>query len=177
MSNLYRCPLCEKTMERNLVLYLDHTQAHIMDRIKEEHPEWVAADGVCAPCREYYTRQLSGELETANIGPGQRRKRFGMGIAMLVVTVGLGLIFRISASPRPWRFALFLPAFFGTFGLIQAKERTCSVLAERGVRNWDRGEKKIDNEAVARALKHRGRLILVKSAASAAILTALLLLF
>jgi hypothetical protein len=67
--------LCEKTMERNLVLYLDHTQAHIIDRIKEEHPEWVEADGVCAPCAEYYTRQLSGELETANIGPGERRKR------------------------------------------------------------------------------------------------------
>lgn len=177
MSNAYRCPLCERSMERNLALFLDHTQGHIIDRIKEEHPEWVASDGVCQPCAEYYKRQLSGELENTNIGPAGRRRRFGMGIVMLLVSVGLLFILVTNGSPRPWRGALFLPAFLGMFGLIQAKEKTCSVLAERGVRNLDEGEKKIGNEAVARSLKNRGRMILIKSAAFAAALTALSLLF
>ncbi len=177
MSNQYRCPLCEKSMERNLALFLDHTQGHIIDRIKEEHPEWVEAGGVCKPCAEYYKKQLSGELENANIGPAGRKKRFSMGIAMLLVTVGLVFILITNGSPKPWRAALFLPAFLGMFGLIQAKERTCAVLAERGVYNMDSGEKKIGDTAIARILKTRGRMILVKAAFGAAVLTAFSLLF
>lgn len=173
----YRCPLCGREMERNLILFLDHTDQHIIDQIKEEHREWVGADGVCEPCAEYYRKQLKGELSNANIGPEGRRRRLVLGIAMLAASVVLALIFIFNGWSRPWRLLLFLPIFFGMLGLIQARQKTCALLAELGVCDMDSGERKIDDVAVRSRLKVRGRGILVKSVLSAAALTALILLF
>lgn len=173
----YRCPLCGREMERNLVLFLDHADQHVINQIKEEHPEWVEADGACAPCTEYYRKQLKGESSRANIGPGGRRRRFVMGIAMLAASLILALIFIFTGVARLWRLLLFFPVLLGMLGLIQAREKTCALLAEFGLRDMDSGEKKIDDVAVRSQLKSRGRGILVKSALSAALLTAVSLLF
>lgn len=54
----YRCPVCQEEMPRDLVLFLDHTNQHIMDEIKRKYPHWVAADGVCRKCVEYFQSQF-----------------------------------------------------------------------------------------------------------------------
>lgn len=150
----YRCPLCGRTLERNLVLYLGHTDQHVIDKIKEEHPEWVEANGVCKPCAEYYKRQLRGGSGETNIGPQGQRRRFVMGVLMLALSLFLALVFISTGLGRPWRLLLFLPVFLGMLGLIQAREKTCVVWAELG-----------------RGSKILGRSILVKSALAAAGLT------
>ncbi|MDD5217528.1 MAG: hypothetical protein PHN49_05375 [Candidatus Omnitrophica bacterium] len=57
----YLCPVCQKKMKRDLVVFLKHTDEHIVDMIKSKHPEWVSADGVCRKCSDYYRKQIKGE--------------------------------------------------------------------------------------------------------------------
>lgn len=150
-------------MERNLILFLDHTEQHIIDRIKEVHPEWVEADGVCKPCADYYQRELKGELKETNIGPAGRRRRFVMGVVMLGISCGLGVIFITQGWGRGWRTVLFFPVFLGILGLIQSREKTCALLAEFCLRETQTGEKRINDLAVANRLKIRGRKVLIQS--------------
>ena len=161
-------------MDRNLILFLDHTEQHIIDRIKEAHPEWVEEDGVCKPCAEYYKSELSGKLSDTNIGPRGRRRRLAMGVVMLAAGLILDLIFIAAGLGRPWRLLLFAPIFLGTLGLIQARERTCALLAEFCLREAPTGERRISDLAVASRLKIRGRRILIQSAMGAACATLLL---
>ena len=173
----YQCPMCGNKMERDLVLFLDHANQHIIDKIKESHPEWVAQDGICKPCANFYALQLSGKLDSINIGPLERRKRLKLGIAMLAVSTAIILIFVLSASPRIWRFILFFPIFLSLLCFIENRESTCVVLAEQGVRDLDLGRWKIDDDAIAAGIKNRARKILLKSAVFAALATAFLALF
>ena len=34
----YQCPVCEIKMERELITFLNHTNRHITERIREMHP-------------------------------------------------------------------------------------------------------------------------------------------
>ena len=167
----YRCPLCQKEMPRDLAVYLDHTQSHVIDQIKKEHPEWVTGDGVCGPCVEYYKKQLKGEAP-ANIGPSGRRRRFALGVGMLAMSVVLGITLRGMGAAPSWRLLTFLTTFPGMLGLIQARERTCAFLAEFCMRDKESGGGMIKDLKVAQALKNRGRGIFLKSILGAALLTA-----
>ncbi len=170
--------MCGRQIERNLVVFLDHTDQHIIDKIKELHPEWVEADGICKPCAEYYRKELTGsELSDANIGPHERQKRFGMGIVMLVLSFAIAYFFHLVGSSRSVRLFLFLPIFFGMLGLVQAQEKTCALLAERGLKNMDAGEMKVEDVNIEKALRIRGRAILIKSALLALLLTAFLFFY
>lgn len=167
----YQCPLCGRKMERNLLLFLNHGERHVIDRIKVEHPEWVAANGVCEPCAEYYRKQLSGELAGENIGPKGRQRRFMMGVGMLGLSLVSAAILKFSGTERVWSLTLFLPIFVGVLGLIQARERTCALLAEFGLKNMDTCELKIDDTKIAKTLRRRGRMIFLQSALWAVALT------
>ncbi len=174
-STAYRCPLCHRTMERNLVLFLRHTDQHVIDQIKKEHPEWVAEDGVCKPCSEYYQGQLNGESPEVNIGPQGRRNRFWMGLVSL--GVGWVLAFRIRNQSNPFLTAvLFFPFFAGMLGLFQAREKTCALLAARGLRNMDQGPAPVSDSKIAGHLRRRGQSIFIKSALAALLLTLVTLL-
>ena len=53
----YICPTCGDAVERDILVFLRHTDRHIIETLKELHPEWV--DGEQAPkIREYYRAQL-----------------------------------------------------------------------------------------------------------------------
>lgn len=56
MAAKYICPTCGQEIERDLLLFLDHTQGHIISYIKEKHPEWIEKDGICPKCHEYYKK-------------------------------------------------------------------------------------------------------------------------
>ncbi len=54
----YMCPVCTLEIPRDLALFLDHTNQHIIDAIKKQHPQWVTSDGICRKCVEYYQSQF-----------------------------------------------------------------------------------------------------------------------
>ena len=158
----YQCPLCGKQMDRDLILFLDHTNQHVIDRIKKSHPEWIAENGACEPCVAYYRLQISGEA--GNIGPNERRKRAMLGIAALGLSVAWGFYLVASDAPSILRLSLCVPLFCGIFCLMEAEEATCSVLAEMGSRNVDSGVEKIRDQSAVGYLKKKGRQIVLKSA-------------
>ena len=57
----YRCPVCQKNVGVDLQSFVDHTEGHIVDIIKKDHPDWVRKDGVCKKCLEYYHKQMKGQ--------------------------------------------------------------------------------------------------------------------
>jgi len=59
-----------------------------------------------------------------NIGPGERRKRRAIGVAMLVVglVIAAGLI--LGNASWPWRTIVFVPFWLGALGIFQARENT-----------------------------------------------------
>jgi len=107
----------------------------------------------------------------ANIGPGERRKRLVVGIGMLAVGVGLGVGLIVTDVPRWWRIGLLIPFWLGALGLFEAKERTCVVLAARGVRNLDRGEERIAEQGVQTQVRARALNVHILSVFTAALLT------
>jgi len=52
------CPTCGKHIPRDLLIIIPHTEEHIVEVIKKEHPEWIGQDGICKKCYEYYKEQL-----------------------------------------------------------------------------------------------------------------------
>lgn len=56
----YVCSVCNKTLERDLVAYIQHTDRHIIDEIKKKHPDWTDKDGLCTKCFEYFRQQMAG---------------------------------------------------------------------------------------------------------------------
>jgi hypothetical protein len=54
----YVCPVCNKSMPRDILDIISHTDKHIIDRIKKKHPAWVEKDGICTKCFDYYKKQL-----------------------------------------------------------------------------------------------------------------------
>ena len=58
----YQCSVCGKNIEDNLVVYIDHTEQHIIEEISKKHPDWAQEDGICAKCVKYYKDQLHGEF-------------------------------------------------------------------------------------------------------------------
>ncbi len=54
----YICPVCDEHLKRELAEIIPHTEKHIVDIIKQEHPEWVEKNGVCKKCYEYYKKKL-----------------------------------------------------------------------------------------------------------------------
>jgi len=56
----YICPICHDSIKDDLAIYMNHTEGHIIDVIKEQHPEWSEKEGVCDKCVRYYRNQLKG---------------------------------------------------------------------------------------------------------------------
>lgn len=57
----YTCPVCGEKTPRDLVVFLDHTNRHIFDLLKQKHPEWTDVDGICRKCHEHLAASLRGE--------------------------------------------------------------------------------------------------------------------
>lgn len=54
----YICPTCGEPVERDLLVFLHHTDRHIIDALKELHPEWVEEDGESPKVLDFYRAQL-----------------------------------------------------------------------------------------------------------------------
>ena len=54
----YICPTCGEPVERDILVFLRHTDRHIIETLKELHPEWVEADGESPKVLDFYRAQL-----------------------------------------------------------------------------------------------------------------------
>lgn len=57
----YTCPVCSQSVERELLVFIDHTEQHIVDEIKKKHPEWVGKNGVCRKCLDHFRQMMKGK--------------------------------------------------------------------------------------------------------------------
>lgn len=55
----YRCPACGQ-VSSEIPVFVDHTERHIIDLLKNDHPDWIEKDGMCKKCLEYYRAELQG---------------------------------------------------------------------------------------------------------------------
>lgn len=108
-----------------------------------------------------------------NIGRRERQRRLALGIGMCALGIGLAVPLIGVGIPRWWRLGFFVPFWIGVLGVFQALRSTCVVLAARGVRNFDAGEERIQDQALREQLRRRARSIHITSAYIAAALTAL----
>ena len=110
-----------------------------------------------------------------NIGPRQRRRRMvlaGIAAVIAIATAAFALLPHLS---RVWRLAVFLPTWAAAVCYLEARSRTCVVLAARGLRNLDTGNERVDQVA-RRASMAQSRSIYIKSTIIAVIVVVGLLL-
>ena len=48
------CPICGKSKDTGIVDTCMTSYLYVLERIKEDHPDWVESDGACPQCLEYY---------------------------------------------------------------------------------------------------------------------------
>jgi len=58
----YTCSVCQQNVEGDLIKFKDHTEKHIVDLVKYEHPNWVEDDGMCTKCLDYYRAEIKGSV-------------------------------------------------------------------------------------------------------------------
>ncbi|MBP9855115.1 MAG: hypothetical protein KBD53_09650 [Candidatus Omnitrophica bacterium] len=58
----YTCSVCNQQVNGDLVYFRDHTDRHILDLVKHDHPEWVDTQGMCSACEEYYRNEINGGI-------------------------------------------------------------------------------------------------------------------
>ena len=119
--------------------------------------------------------ELSEGTTCINIGVAERRKRWiagavGFGLALLIFT-----LLSLSGVSRFWRLVLFLPAWLGALGLLQARAGTCVALAQRGTRNLD-GKEEPAPEAELGPARAQARSLHVQALITALVATGLSLL-
>ena len=118
----------------------------------------------------------NGSACLANIGPNERRRRVLVGVAAAAIVVAMALLFITFDTPRPWRLLVALPAWLTALDLFQVRSQTCVLLAARGVRNMDDGNRPVDNPADDARLRAQARTVHIQSALAAAAITAAIIL-
>lgn len=171
MSAIYTCPTCGNKMERDLLLFINHTDAHVVEELKKTHPNWITDEGFCPKCLEHYKASLKGESVVANIGGSEVTKRQALAVIGVLVSAGLYLALVLSGAPRTYRLWLALPLWVTFLGFFQGQKRHCVVLGMKGERNMGAGEEAVSDAALRQRLKVESAKILLLCAVCTAILT------
>jgi len=58
----YLCSVCRQKVSGDMLVYVDHTEKHVIDLVKHDHPDWIEKDGICQKCVEYYRMELKGSI-------------------------------------------------------------------------------------------------------------------
>jgi hypothetical protein len=58
----YVCSVCQQRIQGEPILLKEHTDKHIIDLLKHDHPEWVEDNGLCPRCAEYYRSEIAGSV-------------------------------------------------------------------------------------------------------------------
>jgi hypothetical protein len=111
-----------------------------------------------------------------NIGPKETNKRLIVGVALLLATIFLAYKLVDSHADRIFRLTVFLPLFFSLLCLLQAKKKTCVVLALQEKQNLDKGEETVKDGALRQSLWSNSLKIIIGSLILSNIFTALFFL-
>ena len=111
-----------------------------------------------------------------NIGPRERRRRMVLaGAAAGIAVVSLTALL-LADAPRWWRLAVSAPIWAAVLCYLEARSRTCVVLAARGMRNLDSGNEIVDDADAVRASTAQSRTIYLWSTVVTGIAAAALML-
>ena len=58
----YQCSVRRQKVNGDLVAYVDHTEKHVIDLVKNDHPDWVENNGMCRKCLDYYRAEIQGSV-------------------------------------------------------------------------------------------------------------------
>lgn len=58
----YCCDVCGQKVSADLMVYKLHTEKHIVDLVKHDHPDWIETNGLCQKCFEYYQKEIQGSV-------------------------------------------------------------------------------------------------------------------
>ena len=58
----YLCSVCHKEVEKDLMVYQSHMEKHIVDLVRQDHPQWAEVNGMCQLCYDYYKNELKGGI-------------------------------------------------------------------------------------------------------------------
>jgi len=58
----YQCGVCGQKVGGDMMVYREHTEKHIVDLVKHDHPDWVEQNGMCRKCIDYYRAELTGSV-------------------------------------------------------------------------------------------------------------------
>jgi hypothetical protein len=159
-----------------MLLFYKHTQQHIVDSIKKQHPKWVTENGYCEKCLDFYKKKMGKSDDSGsslvNIGIGGAKKRTLLGVAALLIAVGGLVMMQGQESLRLWRVVLFAPFFISMLGFIQANQKVCVVMGAQGSKETDQGIRPLEDQALEKALRVVSRRILIYSFVLAALFTA-----
>ncbi len=64
------CPLCNENVEKLIYRFHIDSERQVIERIKQEYPEWAENDGACSRCADYYHTQIvMGQRMLPEVGP------------------------------------------------------------------------------------------------------------
>lgn len=108
---------------------------------------------------------------TPNIGADGIRIRAFFGVLFFVFALGMMALLTVVGAPIFLRMGVFLPAWFCTLALLQARRGTCVFLAARGARSTDMGTERIDDAQLRQIFLQRANRIHLQALALALLLT------
>jgi hypothetical protein len=115
---------------------------------------------------------------SCNIGPSEIHRRYQVAIIGGVLYTILAIALIATDQKTSTRLITFAPAMLASVGFIQARSRFCFAYGLMGVFNFDAAGdvKKIKDPAALRADRAQAFKIVLKSLASASLMTALVIL-
>lgn len=98
-----------------------------------------------------------------NLGRREKRKRLVFGILFFALGAALGIYFVFEEASHALRFLVWPFFFFSMLGFLQAKARTCVILAWKNKENLDGGEAPVADSSTCRTLQIQSQKIVLQA--------------
>lgn len=98
-----------------------------------------------------------------NLGRKEKRKRLVFGILFFALGAALGIYFVFEEVSAVFRFLVWPFFFFAMLGFLQAKARTCVILAWKRKENLDSGESAVRDGQTCRTLQRQSQKIILQA--------------